>query len=91
VQGRRAVAGSEQADALLGEHLGRPMRLTRSVPERARLHRRLPEEQGLVPDWMSGAAPGQELVIEASGAWPGGLRAAASWISGRCTWSPLAL
>jgi len=72
VQGRRAVAGSEQADALLSEYLGRPVRLTRSVPDQARLHRRLPEEQGLVPDWMTGAVPGQELVTEVSGARPGG-------------------
>ncbi len=72
VQGRRALAGSEQADALLGEYLGRPVRLTRSVPEQARLHRRLPEEQGLVPDWMDGVVPGQELVTEVSGARPGG-------------------
>ncbi len=72
VQGRRAVAGSEQADALLSEHLGRPVRLTRSVPDQARLHRRLPEEPGLVPDWMTGAFPGQEVVTEVSGARPGG-------------------
>jgi len=72
VQGRRVVAGSEQADALLSEHLGRPVRLTRSVPDQARLHRRLPEEQGLVPDWMDGAVPGQEMVTELSGARPGG-------------------
>jgi len=72
VQGRRAAAGSKQADALLGKYLGRPVRLTRSVPEQARLHRRLPEEPGLVPDWMSGAVPGQDLVTEVSGARPGG-------------------
>jgi len=72
VQGRLAVAGSERADALLSEHLGRPVQLTQSVPEQARLHRRLPEEQGLVPDWMTGAVPGQEMVTEVSGAWPGG-------------------
>jgi len=72
VQGRRAVAGSEQADALLSKHLGRPVRLTRSVPDQARLHRRLPEEPGLVPDWMTGAVPGQEMVTEVSGARPGG-------------------
>ncbi len=72
VQGRREVAGSEQADALLSEHLGRPVRLTRSVPDRARLHRRLPDEQGLVPDWMTDAVPGQEMVTEVSGAQPGG-------------------
>ncbi len=72
VQGRRAVAGSEQADALLSEHLGRPVRLTRSIPEQARLHLWLPEEQGLVPDWMTGAVPGQEMITEVSGARPGG-------------------
>jgi len=71
VQGRRAVAGSELADTLLSEHLGRPVRLTGTVPERARLHRRLPEEPGLMPDWMD-AVPGQELVTELSGARPGG-------------------
>jgi len=87
VQGRRAVAGSEQADALLSRHLGRPVRLTRRVPDQARLHRRLPEEQGLVPDWMTGAVPGQELVTSCPV--PG--QAAASWTSGRCTCSPLAL
>ncbi len=72
VQGRRAVAGRQQADALLSEHLARPVRLTRSVPEQARLHRRLPEEQGLVPDWMTGAVPGQEMITEVSDARPGG-------------------
>lgn len=72
VQGRTAVAGSEAADALVGKHLGRTLRLTRTVPERARLHRRLPEEPGLVPEWMDGAVPGQELVTEVSGARPGG-------------------
>ncbi len=72
VQGRHAVAGSEQADALLRKHLGRPVRLTRSVPEQALLHGRLPEEPGLVPDWMTGAVPGQEMLTEVSGARPGG-------------------
>jgi uncharacterized protein YcbX len=72
VQGRRAVAGSELADAFLSEHLGRPVRLTRSVPDLARLHRQLPEERGLVPDWMTGAVPGQEMVTDVSGARPGG-------------------
>lgn len=72
VQERRAVAGTGQADVLLAEHLGRPVRLTRSVPVQARLHRRLPEDQGLVPDWMDDAAPGQEMVTVVSGARPGG-------------------
>jgi len=72
VQGRRAVAGSKQAKALVSEHLGRPVRLTQSVPEQARLHRLLPEEQGLVPDWMTGAVAGQQMVTEVSGARPGG-------------------
>ncbi len=66
------TAQSRQADALLSEHLGRPVRLARSVPDQARLHRRLPEEQGLVPDWMTGAVPGQEMITEVSGARPGG-------------------
>lgn len=72
VQGRRAIAGSDQADLLVSQHLERPVRLTRAVPDRARLHRRLPEEQGLVPEWMTDVTPGQELVTEVSGARPGG-------------------
>jgi len=36
------------------------------------LHRRLPEEPGLVPDWTTGAVSGQEMVSEVSGARPGG-------------------
>lgn len=72
VGGRRAVAGSPEADAVLSGHLGRPVRLTQVVPEDARLHRQLPDEQGLVPEWLSGAAAGQEMVTEVAGALPGG-------------------
>lgn len=72
VGGQTAVAGSTQADALVSQHLARPVRLTQVVPERAMLHRQLPDDQGLVPEWMSDAAPSQELVTEVSGAHPGG-------------------
>lgn len=72
VGGRSAVAGSAQADALLSEHLGRPVRMTQVVPDKAQLHRQLPDDPGLVPDWMDGATAGQELLTEVSGAHTGG-------------------
>jgi uncharacterized protein YcbX len=55
-------AGSEAADAALTQHLGRPVRLTRTVPDGARLHRVMPDDPGMVPDWMAGAQPGDESV-----------------------------
>lgn len=70
--GRAAAAGSTQAQTLLSQHLGRPMRLTKVVPAQARLHRRLPEDPGLVPEWVHGATAGQELLTEVAGAQPGG-------------------
>jgi len=72
VHRRRAIAGSRQADELLTEHLQRPVRLTQDVPNGARLHRQLPDDPGLVPQWMNTATAGQELVTEVSGARPGG-------------------
>lgn len=67
-----AIPRVDQPASRSAEHLRRAVRLTRSVPEQARLHRRLPEEPGLVPDWMTDAVPGQEMVTEVSGARPGG-------------------
>ncbi len=72
VAGDRVVAGSPEADAAVSEHLGRPVRLTPVVPEQARLHRQLPDDEGLVPEWMSGATAGQEMLTEVSGAVSGG-------------------
>lgn len=72
VAGRWVAAGSAEADAVLSAHLGRPVRLTSVVPERARLHRRWPDDDGLVPDWMNHTTAGQEMVTEVSGALPGG-------------------
>ncbi len=72
VAGAHAVAGSPEADVALSEHVGRTVRLTPVVPEQARLHRQLPDDEGLVPEWMSGATAGQELLTEVSGAVPGG-------------------
>ena len=65
-------AGGGQADAALSAHLGRAVRLSPVVSEAARLHRLLPEQAGLVPDWMSGAGAGAEVVTEVAGARPGG-------------------
>ncbi len=72
MHGRRAIAGSRQADELLTKHLQWPVRLTQDMPDRARLHRQLPDDPGLVPQWMGDAAAGQEMVTEVSGARPGG-------------------
>jgi uncharacterized protein YcbX len=71
VAGRRAVAGTPAADALLSEQVGRPVRLTQDVPEAARLHRLLPDDAGMVPPWIEGVA-GQELLTDVAGARPGG-------------------
>jgi len=81
VQQRRAIAGSERADALLSGHLGLPVRLTTSVPDQAWLHRRLPEEQGLVPDCLTMPFP----VRRWSPKCPVPGQAPGSWTSGRCT------
>jgi len=71
IAGTWSVAGSPHAEALLSAHVGRHVRMTRVVPERATLHRQLPDDAGLVPDWMTSAA-GSELVTDISGARPGG-------------------
>ncbi|BCJ42109.1 molybdenum cofactor biosysynthesis protein [Actinoplanes ianthinogenes] len=67
VGGARYEAGSAEADKALGEHLGRPVRLTRTAPAEPRIHRLLPEEAGMVPDWLADLRPGQERVEEAGG------------------------
>lgn len=71
LDGRTLVAGKPATDEALTEYLGRPVRLTRTVPAGARLHRRVPDQAGLVPDWMA-LAPGQDAVTPVSGARPGG-------------------
>lgn len=68
VGGRAFRGGSAEADAALSAHLGRAVRLTRSVTPGARLHRRLPDEAGMIPEWMAGVAPGEELVTDVAGA-----------------------
>jgi len=62
VDGTAVRAGSADADAALSDYLGRPMRLSRDIPPDARLHRRLPDEVGMLPEWMDGVLPGQETV-----------------------------
>lgn len=71
VAGREVVAGTEQAEAALRAHLGREVALTCEVPEHARLHRRLPDDPALVPEWMVAGA-GEETVTDIKGALPGG-------------------
>ena len=43
------------------------MRLSRELPPDARLHRTLPDEVGMVPEWMSGTEPGQETITTIAG------------------------
>jgi uncharacterized protein len=62
VGGTAVRAGSAEADAALSDYLGRPTRLSRDIPPDAKLHRRLPDEVGMVPEWMDGVLPGQEMV-----------------------------
>lgn len=68
VDGTSLPAGSAAADAALSNHLGRPVRLSRELPPDARLHRTLPDDVGMVPDWMGGARPGQETITAIAGA-----------------------
>ncbi len=81
VAGRRAVAGTAEADAALSQHLGRPVRLTQVVPEQAMLPRQLPDDEGLVPEWMSDATAGQEVTTEVQALG----QVAVSWTSAPCT------
>ena len=67
VGGSSVRAGSAAADAVLSAHLGRPVRLTRTLPAEARLHRVLPDEAGMVPEWMAGSRPGDETVSDVGG------------------------
>jgi uncharacterized protein YcbX len=69
--GAALAAGTPEADAALSAHLGHEVRLTRIVPEGARLHRLLPGEAGMAPEWMS-AAPDEEVITTIAGATPGG-------------------
>jgi uncharacterized protein len=61
VGGSAYRAGTPEADSALGARLGRAVRLSREVPAGARLHRLLPDVDGMVPTWMDGA-PGSETV-----------------------------
>ena len=65
-------AGKPETDATLGAFLGRPVRLSQTVPGQARLHRLLPDEPGMTPDWLAGANPGEDLITGIAGARPGG-------------------
>jgi len=67
VGGAAVRAGSAAADAALTGHLGRPVRLTRTAPDDAHLHRVLPDDAGMVPEWMTGARPGDETVSPVAG------------------------
>lgn len=68
VDGSSLRAGTATADAAISNHLGRPVRLSRELPPDARLHRRLPDDVGMVPEWMGGARPGQETITAIAGA-----------------------
>jgi hypothetical protein len=72
VAGKTVAAGTAEAEELLCAHLGRKVRLTCTLPDDPRIHRLLPQESGLVPEWMPDAEPGQELVTSLSGGVHGG-------------------
>ena len=72
VGGRAVRAGSDEADRVLSGHLGREVRLASVVPAGARLHRQLPEEPAMVPEWTSASPPGAEVAGDFSRAKPGG-------------------
>lgn len=65
--GGSAVAGSARADQMLSDLLGRPVRLTTQVPAEPKLHRTLPDDAGMVPDWLDGVRPGQDTVSGIAG------------------------
>ena len=67
VGGAALRAGSAAADAALTTHLGRPVRLTRTAPPNPRLHRVLPDDAGMVPEWMAGGRPGDETTSPVDG------------------------
>lgn len=68
VEGTALRAGSAEADAGLSNYLGRPVRLSRQSPPDARVHRTLPDDAGMVPDWMEDIRPGQETITAVAGA-----------------------
>ncbi|GAA3350906.1 hypothetical protein GCM10020358_78580 [Amorphoplanes nipponensis] len=67
VGGAARRAGSPAADDALSGHLGRPVRLTRSAPAEPRLHRVVPDEAGMIPEWMAGSRPGDETMSAVDG------------------------
>ena len=71
VAGRTVRAGSAEADAVLSEHMGREVRLTSTLPAGARLHRQLPDDPAMVPEWTP-TASGTEVVNDLAAAKPGG-------------------
>jgi uncharacterized protein YcbX len=67
VDGRTVLAGTAEADTALSAYLGREVRLSRVVPPDARLHRLMPDQPGMLPDWAD-AEPGAETVDAIAGA-----------------------
>jgi uncharacterized protein len=67
VDGAALCAGTAEADAVLSGYRGHPVRLSRDVPPEARLRRLLPDDAGMVPEWMDGVMPGQETVTTVAG------------------------
>jgi uncharacterized protein YcbX len=67
VAGRSHAAGSAAADRALSTHLGHPVRLTHRPPPNPRLHRRMPDQAGLIPEWMADVGAGEETVTVVTG------------------------
>jgi uncharacterized protein YcbX len=67
IGGATVHAGTGEADAALSAHLGRPVRLTRRLAAGAQLHRVLPDDPGMVPEWMATVGAGNETAAAFTG------------------------
>jgi MOSC domain-containing protein len=63
-----AAAGSAEAEQALSAWLGRPIRLTRTVPPQLKRHHWWPDEPGMIPEWAADTEPGSEEVLAVGGA-----------------------
>ncbi|RZS80156.1 hypothetical protein EV189_3637 [Motilibacter rhizosphaerae] len=68
VAGSSVVAGTPAADTALTALVGRPVRLTTTPPATPRLHRQVPDDPDLIPEWMADVEPGSEVLSDVPGA-----------------------
>lgn len=63
--GAPVEAGTPEADAAVSDWLGRPIRITRTAPQRLQRHHWWPDEPGMIPEWSADAEPGGDAVVDA--------------------------